>query len=65
MSFCGRSLENYTFVDEMGKDQGINIRHKVSEMLEFIQVSWATLISLENKSIFFVIDQIVKIASQK
>jgi len=32
-----RSLENYTFVDEMGKDQGINIRHKVSEMLEFIQ----------------------------
>ena len=33
-----RSLENYTFVDEMGKDQGINIRHKVTEMLEFIQV---------------------------
>lgn len=32
-----RSLENYTFVDEMGKDQGINIRHKVTDMVEFIQ----------------------------
>lgn len=32
-----RSLENYTFVDDMGKDQGINIRHKVTDMLEFIQ----------------------------
>jgi len=32
-----RSLENYTFVDDMGKDQGINIRHKVSDVLEFIQ----------------------------
>eukprot|EP00088_Acartia_fossae_P025796 TRINITY_DN26584_c0_g1_i1.p1 TRINITY_DN26584_c0_g1~~TRINITY_DN26584_c0_g1_i1.p1 ORF type:complete len:645 (+),score=183.98 TRINITY_DN26584_c0_g1_i1:47-1936(+) len=32
-----RSLENYTFVDEMGKDQGINIRHKVTDMMEFIQ----------------------------
>ena len=30
-------LENFTFVDENGKDQGINIRHKVSDMLEFIQ----------------------------
>lgn len=32
-----RGLENYTCVDEMGKDQGINIRHKVKEMVEFIQ----------------------------
>jgi len=32
-----RGLENFTFVDENGKDQGINIRHKVSDMLEFIQ----------------------------
>jgi hypothetical protein len=32
-----RSLENYTFVDEMGKDQGLNIRHKVTDMLDFIQ----------------------------
>lgn len=32
-----RSLENYSFVDENGKDQGINIRHKVTDMIEFIQ----------------------------
>lgn len=32
-----RSLENYTFVDELGKDQGINIRHKVRELIDFIQ----------------------------
>jgi len=32
-----RSLENYTFVDDMGKDQGINIRHKVTDMMQFIQ----------------------------
>ena len=38
-SFDCRSLENFTFVDDMGKDQGINIRHKVTEMLEFIQVN--------------------------
>ncbi len=25
-------------MDENGKDQGINIRHKVSDLLEFIQV---------------------------
>lgn len=25
-----RSLETYTFTDEGGKDQGINVRHKVS-----------------------------------
>ncbi|XP_014219643.1 telomere length regulation protein TEL2 homolog [Copidosoma floridanum] len=32
-----RSLENYTYVDEFGKDQGINIRHKVRELIDFIQ----------------------------
>merc|ERR550519_1052252 len=32
-----RSLENYTFVDDNGKDQGINIRHKVTDMIDFIQ----------------------------
>lgn len=32
-----RSLENYKFIDEFGKDQGINIRHKVKELIEFIQ----------------------------
>lgn len=31
-----RSLENYTFVDENGKDQGINVRHKVRDLIEFI-----------------------------
>ena len=36
MNLCS-GLENFTFVDENGKDQGINIRHKVSDMLEFIQ----------------------------
>ncbi|KAG8035108.1 hypothetical protein G9C98_001598 [Cotesia typhae] len=29
--------QNYTFVDEIGKDQGINVRHKVRELIEFIQ----------------------------
>uniref|UniRef100_A0A1B6GZE0 ENTH domain-containing protein n=1 Tax=Cuerna arida TaxID=1464854 RepID=A0A1B6GZE0_9HEMI len=32
-----RGLENYTFVDEFGKDQGINVRHKVKELIDFIQ----------------------------
>lgn len=32
-----RSLENYTFLDENGKDQGVNIRHKVKELIDFIQ----------------------------
>ncbi|XP_055325572.1 uncharacterized protein LOC129579487 [Sitodiplosis mosellana] len=32
-----RSLENYTFTDENGKDQGINVRHKVRELIDFIQ----------------------------
>jgi len=32
-----RSMENYAFVDENGKDQGINIRHKVTDMIDFVQ----------------------------
>ncbi|TRY74511.1 hypothetical protein TCAL_00759 [Tigriopus californicus] len=32
-----RSMENYTFVEENGKDQGVNIRHKVTDLLDFIQ----------------------------
>lgn len=32
-----RSLENYSYIDEIGKDQGINIRHKVRELIDFIQ----------------------------
>ncbi|XP_018576031.1 clathrin interactor 1 isoform X2 [Anoplophora glabripennis] len=32
-----RSLENYTYIDEIGKDQGVNIRHKVKELIDFIQ----------------------------
>lgn len=32
-----RGLENYSFVDEFGKDQGINIRHKVRELIDFVQ----------------------------
>ena len=32
-----RSLENYTFVDEQGKDMGINIRHRAKSLIEFIQ----------------------------
>jgi clathrin interactor 1 len=32
-----RSLENYTFIDENGKDQGVNVRHKVRDLIEFIQ----------------------------
>lgn len=32
-----RSLENYTFVDEFGKDQGINIRHKTRDLIDFVQ----------------------------
>ncbi|KAM9499849.1 clathrin interactor 1-like isoform 1-T1 [Salvelinus alpinus] len=32
-----RSLENYHFVDENGKDQGVNVRQKVKEMVEFVQ----------------------------
>uniref|UniRef100_A0A1I8FR95 ENTH domain-containing protein n=1 Tax=Macrostomum lignano TaxID=282301 RepID=A0A1I8FR95_9PLAT len=32
-----RGLESYQFVDERGKDEGINIRHKAHELVEFIQ----------------------------
>ncbi|KAM9780674.1 clathrin interactor 1-like isoform 3-T4 [Syngnathus typhle] len=32
-----RSLENYRFTDENGKDQGINVRQKVKETVEFVQ----------------------------
>uniref|UniRef100_A0A3P9BP00 Clathrin interactor 1a n=1 Tax=Maylandia zebra TaxID=106582 RepID=A0A3P9BP00_9CICH len=32
-----RSLESYHFVDENGKDQGVNVRQKVKEMVEFVQ----------------------------
>lgn len=32
-----RSLENYTYVDENGKDQGVNVRHKVRDLMDFIQ----------------------------
>uniref|UniRef100_A0A8C6TCP4 Clathrin interactor 1a n=1 Tax=Neogobius melanostomus TaxID=47308 RepID=A0A8C6TCP4_9GOBI len=32
-----RSLESYHFVDENGKDQGTNVRHKVKELVAFIQ----------------------------
>uniref|UniRef100_A0AAV2MKZ9 ENTH domain-containing protein n=1 Tax=Knipowitschia caucasica TaxID=637954 RepID=A0AAV2MKZ9_KNICA len=32
-----RSLESYHFVDENGKDQGTNVRHKVKELVVFIQ----------------------------
>ncbi|GAB0087537.1 Telomere length regulation protein TEL2 homolog [Sergentomyia squamirostris] len=32
-----RSLENYSFMDENGKDQGVNVRHKVRELIDFIQ----------------------------
>lgn len=32
-----RSLETYTFTDENGKDQGINVRHKTRELIDFIQ----------------------------
>ncbi|XP_055338723.1 clathrin interactor 1-like [Paramacrobiotus metropolitanus] len=32
-----RSLEHYKFVDEVGKDQGINVRNRVKEMLDLLQ----------------------------
>lgn len=32
-----RSLENYSHHDENGKDQGVNIRHKVRDLIDFIQ----------------------------
>lgn len=32
-----RTLENYTFTDENGKDMGINVRHRAKQLIEFIQ----------------------------
>ncbi|XP_051514143.1 LOW QUALITY PROTEIN: clathrin interactor 1-like [Myxocyprinus asiaticus] len=32
-----RSIESYHCVDENGKDQGINVRQKVKELIEFVQ----------------------------
>lgn len=32
-----RSLENYTFIDEHGKDQGVNVRQRVKDLIDFIQ----------------------------
>ncbi|XP_061580919.1 clathrin interactor 1a isoform X2 [Cololabis saira] len=32
-----RSIESYHFIDENGKDQGINVRQKVKEMVDFVQ----------------------------
>ncbi|XP_054167037.1 clathrin interactor 1-like isoform X2 [Oppia nitens] len=32
-----RSLENYSYIDEIGKDQGINVRHRVKALIDFIQ----------------------------
>lgn len=32
-----RSLENYAFIDEHGKDMGINIRHRAKALIELIQ----------------------------
>ncbi|UJR08460.1 hypothetical protein I4U23_012730 [Adineta vaga] len=32
-----KSLENFAYHDENGKDQGINVRHKVKDLIEFIQ----------------------------
>lgn len=32
-----KSLENYAYVDELGKDCGINVRLRVKQLIEFIQ----------------------------
>lgn len=32
-----KSLENYSYVDEMGKDCGVNVRIRVKQLIEFIQ----------------------------
>eukprot|EP00117_Sycon_ciliatum_P006396 scpid38346/ scgid2234/ Clathrin interactor 1; Clathrin-interacting protein localized in the trans-Golgi region; Enthoprotin; Epsin-4; Epsin-related protein len=34
-----RALENYKFVDEVGKDQGVNIRNKVKDLVALVQDS--------------------------
>ncbi|XP_012560638.1 clathrin interactor 1 isoform X2 [Hydra vulgaris] len=35
--FDMRQLESYQHIDELGKDQGLNIRHKVKEIIDLIQ----------------------------
>ena len=32
-----RTLENFTYIDELGKDQGVNIRHRSKATVEFLQ----------------------------
>lgn len=32
-----KTLENYAFHDEMGKDMGINVRHRAKQLIDFIQ----------------------------
>lgn len=32
-----RTLENFSYIDEVGKDQGINIRHRAKQTIEFLQ----------------------------
>ncbi|GFU03632.1 clathrin interactor 1 [Nephila pilipes] len=32
-----RSLENYSHIDEFGRDQGINVRQRTRDLIEFIQ----------------------------
>ena len=32
-----RTLENFTYIDELGKDQGVNIRHRAKQTIEFLQ----------------------------
>ena len=32
-----RSLENFSFIDEHGKDLGINVRHRAKGLIDFIQ----------------------------
>ncbi|KAK2182894.1 hypothetical protein NP493_331g04006 [Ridgeia piscesae] len=32
-----RQLESYTFTDEFGRDQGVNVRQKVKDLLEMVQ----------------------------
>lgn len=32
-----RTLEKYSFIDETGKDMGVNVRHRAKQLVEFIQ----------------------------
>ena len=34
-SYDLKGLKNFSFIDEMGKDQGVNVRQKVKELIEF------------------------------